>query len=89
MSVGKFLAGFIIGGLVGGVFGVILAPRSGEETRELLAKTSGDVKLNTESSLKDLQTKASDVMEDIQKKGDELLKKVQDAISKESENVNN
>ncbi|MEI7473922.1 MAG: YtxH domain-containing protein [bacterium] len=89
MSVGKFLAGFVIGGLVGGVFGVILAPRSGEETRDLIAKTSGDVKANTESSLKDLQAKASDVMDEIQKKGDDLLKKVQEAIAKESENANN
>lgn len=87
MSVGKFLAGFVIGGLVGGVFGVILAPRSGEETRDLLAKTSGEVKVNTECSLKDLQAKASDVMDDIQQKGDELLKKVQEVISKEAENI--
>ena len=39
MSVGKFLAGFIIGGAVGGVIGVLLAPRSGEETRQTLFQT--------------------------------------------------
>ena len=34
MSVGKFLAGFAVGAAVGGVIGILLAPQSGEETRE-------------------------------------------------------
>ena len=34
MSVGKFIAGFAIGGIVGGLIGVLLAPQSGEETRK-------------------------------------------------------
>ncbi len=34
MSVGKFLVGFVVGGVVGSVIGVLLAPQSGEETRE-------------------------------------------------------
>ena len=38
----------------------------------------------TESSIKELQTKANAVMDDIQKKGDELLKKIQDIIKKET-----
>ena len=37
MSVGKFIAGFAIGGIVGCLIGVLLAPQSGEETREKLA----------------------------------------------------
>ena len=34
MSAGKFIAGFIVGGAVGAVIGILLAPQSGEETRE-------------------------------------------------------
>lgn len=33
MSAGKFLAGFIVGGMVGSIIGLLLAPQSGEETR--------------------------------------------------------
>jgi len=84
MSVGKFLAGFIIGGAVGGVIGVLLAPRSGEDTRQMLSEKSNDMCKNTESSIKELQTKANAVMDDIQEKGDELLKKIQDVIKKET-----
>lgn len=82
MSVGKFFAGFIVGGLVGGVMGILLAPNSGEETRKLLGETSDDIYKNTESSIKEIQSKANVVIDDIHKKGDELLEKVQGLINK-------
>ena len=44
MSTGKFLAGFIVGGVVGAVMGLLLAPQSGEETREMLARNSEELK---------------------------------------------
>jgi gas vesicle protein len=85
MSVGKFLAGFVIGGAVGGVIGLLLAPRTGEETRQILADGSQDFCKNTENSIKEIHSKAESAMDDIQKKGDELLKKVQDMISKKED----
>jgi len=83
MSVGKFFAGFVIGGVVGGVIGVLLAPSTGEESRKLIADSSSDVCKNTETSLKELQSKANLVVDDLQKKGDEILKKVQDMLKKD------
>ncbi|MDD3149742.1 MAG: YtxH domain-containing protein [Candidatus Gastranaerophilales bacterium] len=82
MSVGKFLAGFVVGGIVGGVVGLLLAPQSGEETREMLLEGSEDLYDKTESSIKNLQKKADTVVDEIQKKGDVLLDKVQDLIDK-------
>ena len=32
MSATKFLAGFIVGGAIGAIAGILLAPKSGEET---------------------------------------------------------
>ena len=43
MSVGKFIAGFTVGAVVGAVAGILLAPQSGEETREMIAETSKDL----------------------------------------------
>ena len=83
MSVGKFFAGFVIGGVVGGVVGVLLAPSTGEESRKMLADNSSEVCKSTESSLKELQSKANIAVDDLQKKGDEILKKVQDMLKKE------
>jgi len=36
MSTGKFIGGLLIGGALGAVIGLLLAPRSGEETRYML-----------------------------------------------------
>lgn len=35
-SFGKFLLGSLLGGVIGGVIGMLLAPRSGSETRSLI-----------------------------------------------------
>jgi len=83
MSVGKFLAGFLVGGAVGAIAGLLLAPQSGEETREMIAKTSSDLYDKTEDSLKEIKEKAEVVVEDLQKKGDELISKIQGMLKKE------
>ena len=72
MSVAKFFAGFVVGAAVGAVAGILLAPQSGEETRELIAEKS-----------KDLKDKANEIMANLQEKGDELIEKVQKLVKKE------
>ena len=51
--VGGYLAAFAIGALVGTAAALLYAPRSGKETRDLLAKKG-----------RDLKGKASDALED-------------------------
>lgn len=97
MSSDKFLAGFIAGGLLGAIAGILLAPSSGKETRELIAEKSQQTKAKIEDSVNEIHSKANVIMDDIQKKGDELLGKVQNVVncskkelraSKEQENNN-
>ena len=83
MSVGKFFAGFLIGGAVGAIAGLLLAPQSGEETRDMIAQKSSDLYDKTEDSLKEIKDRAEVVVEDIQKKGDELISKIQGMLKKE------
>lgn len=83
MSVGKFFAGFLIGGAVGAIAGLLLAPQSGEETRDMIAQKSADLYDKTEDSLKEIKDRAEVVVEDIQKKGDELISKIQGMLKKE------
>ena len=83
MSVGKFIAGFAIGGIVGGLIGVLLAPQSGEETREQLADKSKEICEKAHETVSEIQTKADGIVSDMQTKGDELIAKLQDVINKQ------
>ena len=82
-SAGKFLAGFLVGGTLGALAGILLAPQSGEETRELLCETSKDVAKKTDRTVKEIQDKAETVVSDMQKKGDEIMAKIQTIIDKQ------
>lgn len=68
MSATKFLAGFIVGGAIGAIAGILLAPKSGEETRQLIADTSKDVLRRADETVKEIQSRADDVVSDMQKK---------------------
>lgn len=83
MSVGKFLGGFLIGGALGAIAGILLAPQSGEETRENLEHTSKDLVKKTDKTVKEIQEKADVVVSDLQQKGDEIMGKIQSLINKQ------
>jgi gas vesicle protein len=45
---GSFISGFLIGGLVGAIVGIMLAPKSGSETRAELIEQSEALRLRGE-----------------------------------------
>lgn len=83
MSAGRFLAGVIVGGALGAIAGILLAPQSGEETREMLNDASKEVAEKTDKTVKDIQNKAENVVSELQQKGDEIMGKIQDIINKQ------
>lgn len=85
MSAGKFLAGFIVGGAIGAVAGILLAPQSGEETRDLLNDASKDVVKKTDKTVREIQDKADTVVSDLQKKSDEIMDKIQSLLNKQKD----
>ena len=62
MSADKFFAGFIVGGALGALAGILLAPQSGEETRDLLNDASKDVAKLVETLEGDERTGATIVL---------------------------
>jgi len=82
-STTKFLTGVIIGGALGAIAGILLAPKSGAETRADIADTAKDVLARTDKTIKEIQTKADDVVSDLQKKGEDIQKKIQGLIDKQ------
>lgn len=89
MSAGKFLAGFVVGGALGAVAGILLAPQSGEETRDMLNDASKDVAKKTDKTVKEIQEKADSVVSELQVKSDEIMGKIQDLINKQKSGSSN
>ena len=85
MSATKFLAGFIVGGAIGAIAGVLLAPKSGEETRAMIADGAKEAMKRADETVKQIQSKADDVVSDMQKKGDEIKEKLQNLKKKKKE----
>ncbi|MGN1154397.1 MAG: YtxH domain-containing protein [Candidatus Gastranaerophilaceae bacterium] len=83
MSVTRFLAGFAVGASLGALAGILLAPQSGEETREAIGSMAKDVARKTDETVKDIQEKADTIVSDMQEKGDEIISKIQDLINKQ------
>lgn len=82
MSATKFLAGFIVGGALGAIAGVLLAPKSGKETREMLANSAKEAAAKADETVKEIQSKADNVVEEMQRKGDEIREKLQNLLDK-------
>lgn len=85
MSASKFFVGFIVGGALGAIAGILLAPKSGEETRTMLAESAKDVMKRADATVKEIQSKADDAVADMQKKGDEIREKLQSLLDKKTE----
>lgn len=50
-TTGTFLLGTLIGSLIGGLTGLLMAPRSGEETQELIAERRDDLRHEAEKRI--------------------------------------
>jgi gas vesicle protein len=72
-SVASFLLGFIFGGLIGAVSALLLAPRSGEETRMLIREKSIELQDTATTKAGDLAKMSQEKMSELQKKGQLVL----------------
>lgn len=82
---GVFLAGFIVGGLVGAAVALLMAPKSGEETRTFIKeksielkdeamKSTEEARLKAEATLAEVRTKAEATAAEYKEKAEELAK---------------
>ena len=74
-SSGKFISGLLLGTVIGGVTGILMAPRSGRQTRQLLKKSA--------EALPEL---AEDISTNVQIQADRLthatLRNLEDALER-------
>jgi len=74
---GSVLLAFLLGGVVGAGVALLMAPKSGQETREQIKKLADEAKEKTGAYIEDMKSKATTAVE----KGKELLEKEKTVIS--------
>lgn len=72
----NFLAGMGLGALIGAATALLMAPKSGTETRQ-------DIKSATD----DIRTKANKVVQDLSESGEELVKKSKELLDTTKQKV--
>ena len=97
---GAFLAGFVIGGLVGAATALLLAPQSGEETRNVIRDKSIELKdkanvstaearARAETALKEAQARYDALTQQAKSKTEELLQRGQVVVEEQKAKVEN
>lgn len=70
-NAGSIILSFFVGGLVGAGIALLLAPKTGQETREQIKRLAEDAKDKADSYIDQAKSKATEVLE----KGKELVEK--------------
>lgn len=69
---GSFVAGFALGALAGAVVSLLMAPQSGEETRQIIKDKAIELKDKGEETFEDTKRKAEAAYKDALAKAEEL-----------------
>lgn len=78
---GAFLGGLVVGTAIGTAVGLLLAPRSGRETRKFLRKSAEALPEVAEDVTNNMQYQTEKLLDSAQKSLDETLVRLQEAIS--------
>ncbi len=76
-----FVAGMLVGGILGTVAGVLIAPRSGRETRRLLKKSADALPEMTEDLSATVQLQADRWSESARRNWSDTLDRLKEAIT--------
>lgn len=79
-STGRFFEGLILGGTLGFLFGVLTAPKSGNELRKQIADESEDLYKQASDSIHDLKDRTNHAISDLQNKSETAIKKASDVM---------
>ncbi len=80
-DLGAFLAGFVIGGLVGAATALILAPQSGEETRNKIRETSGQLSQSGNEYIQNYGQKANELAQPYRERANVALSDARSRLS--------
>lgn len=78
---GSFIGGFLVGALMGTVAGILIAPRTGRETRQFLRKSANALPELAEDLSTTIQLQADRLSESAQRSWENTLDRLKDAIA--------
>ncbi|ACK72871.1 conserved hypothetical protein [Gloeothece citriformis PCC 7424] len=78
---GVFIAGMLVGGAIGTVLGVLVAPRTGKETRRIIGKSAQAIPELVEDVSTSVQLQADRLSENARRNWEETLKRLKVAIA--------
>jgi gas vesicle protein len=81
-DLGSFMAGFFIGGLIGAGVALLLAPQSGEETREMLRERSIELKSRAEEAASDFRSKTETILDEGRERVDTAVATARSRVSR-------
>ena len=80
-SAGAFIGGMLLGGTIGTIIGVLIAPRTGKETRQLLKKSADALPELAEDLSTTVQLQADRLSGSALRRWDATLNRLRDAIA--------
>ena len=80
-SSGVFVAGMVVGSLIGTAVGLLIAPRSGRETRRILKKSADALPEMAEDLSTSFQLQADRLSESAQRNWNDTLTRLKEAIA--------
>jgi gas vesicle protein len=82
-SAGSTLLAFFLGGLVGAGVALLLAPKSGSETRQLIKEYAGDAREKAEGYLEKAKGSASTVVDKVKESAATVLEKGKEFVEEQ------
>ena len=83
----EFISGMVWGGLVGAAIGMLVAPRSGEETRARLRERSDEFRSQALETAENLRDQAKETAGQAREKATELQQRGKDMLDENKERI--
>lgn len=80
-NTGMFIGGMLLGSAVGTIMGLLIAPRTGRETRQILKKSADALPELAEDLSLSIQLQADRLSDSAQRNWEETLERLQEAIA--------
>jgi gas vesicle protein len=83
-----FFSGLIIGGMIGAILAIVLAPQSGEETRDFIRGKAHEAKNRALDLAYDMQDRVAEVADDLRAQADQLTEMSRQAYESTKSKIN-